>query len=394
MIRTHKTQFHTSKTNLQRLFDCNRESAWVWNDCLRIAKEYYLQHGKWLSKSALQKATKGRFRLHSQSIQAVCHKYLFARDSTHQARKQGITTARYPYKQKNHFNTKWAKQGFKCHPNGKIELSMGIHEGKRQPLIVLHVKELPQGDIKEIELIFDQQLMVAISYDDGQVESTTTGSNRAAIDPGEIHTIASYAETGESLIITGRKLRSIHRLRNKKLAELNRKLSRCQKGSRQWKRYQRAKRYVLSKSETQLKDALHKTTKNFVDWCLAQEVNEVVIGDVEGIQRNTRKSQMKNRGRKQNQRLSQWSFGKLYAYLEYKLNTNGMSIRKVSEAYSSQTCPVCGKRKKTSSRIYQCPCGYECHRDIHGAKNILSIALYQTFSDLPFKKDVTYLRVA
>ena len=29
-------------------------------------------------------------------------------------------------------------------------------------------------------------------------------------------------------------------------------MSRCKKGSRQWKKYNRAKRYVLSKSEAQL----------------------------------------------------------------------------------------------------------------------------------------------
>ena len=41
-----------------------------------------------------------------------------------------------------------------------------------------------------------------------------------SIDPGEIHTIASVTEKGDSLVITGRYMRSIHRLRNKKLKEI------------------------------------------------------------------------------------------------------------------------------------------------------------------------------
>ncbi|WP_211241903.1 hypothetical protein [Ectobacillus panaciterrae] len=54
MIRAKRVYFQTSKTNLQRLFACNRESAKVWNDCLRHAKAYHLQHnGKWINKSAL-----------------------------------------------------------------------------------------------------------------------------------------------------------------------------------------------------------------------------------------------------------------------------------------------------------------------------------------------------
>ncbi len=86
MIRAKRVYFQTSKTNLQRLFDCNRESAKVWNDCLRHAKAYHLQHnGKWINKSTLQALTKGNYHLHSQSIQAVFEKYLFARDATRAA---------------------------------------------------------------------------------------------------------------------------------------------------------------------------------------------------------------------------------------------------------------------------------------------------------------------
>jgi putative transposase len=38
MIRVHKTAFITSRKNLDRLFECNRISAQVWNDCLKIPK--------------------------------------------------------------------------------------------------------------------------------------------------------------------------------------------------------------------------------------------------------------------------------------------------------------------------------------------------------------------
>ena len=78
MLRGQKVAFRASKADLERLRACNRESARVWNECLRLAKEHFLQHGRWISKSELQKQTKGRFHLHSQSIQAVCHQYLFA----------------------------------------------------------------------------------------------------------------------------------------------------------------------------------------------------------------------------------------------------------------------------------------------------------------------------
>jgi putative transposase len=212
------------------------------------------------------------------------------------------------------------------------------------------------------------------------------------VDPGEIHTISAFGEDGESLIVTGRKIRSIHRLRNKKLAEIQRLQSKCKKGSRQWKKYQKAKRYILSKSEKQLRDALHKTTKNFVDWCIEQSVSDVHIGNVEGIQRNARKKKCTHR--KQSQKLSNWSFGRVKQYLSYKLEQHGIQLHLVDETYTSQTCPVCTKRKKTSSRNYKCECGYEEHRDIHGARNILSKALHGEILHFDVETKIKYLRIA
>jgi putative transposase len=135
----------------------------------------------------------------------------------------------------------------------------------------------------------------------------------AAIDLGEIHAISSVSENHEGILITGRKLRSIKRLRNRKLAELQRKMKKWKKGSRQWKKYNKAKRYILSKTNIQLRDALHKISRKFVHWCAEQRIRHVVIGDVEGVQRHTRKK----RGKTVNQKLAQWQFGQLLKYLEY-----------------------------------------------------------------------------
>jgi putative transposase len=364
-------------------------SAQVWNDCLKIAKEHYKESSKWMSKTELQKLTKGKYPIHSQSIQAVVHKYIWARDAARQAKKQGRTEIRYPYKQKKNFNTKWAKDGFKIHENGKIELSLGLWQGKKQDPITVWIKNLPQGKVKEIELIYDRKLMLCLTYDDGLEMEVNNNVFIASIDLGEIHAISSVSENNEGIIITGRKLRSIKRFRNKKLAELRRKMSKCKKGSRQWKKHNKAKQYILSKSKAQLTDALHKISKKFVNWCVEQKVKHVVVGDVEGVQRNTKKKRRKT----VNEKLSQWQFGQLLKYVEYKLQAKGITLKKVDEAYSSQTCPVCTRRKKPSGRVYKCPCGYKQHRDIHGASNILTRELYGEFKPIEIKF-IEYLRIA
>lgn len=385
MIKCKKIEFRTTKTNLNRLYECNRISAQIWNNCIQAAKEYSLSNsGKWINKTLLQQAVKGKYPLHSQSIQAVCHKYLFARDSAHKAKQIGLNS-KYPYKNKKHFNTKWVDKAFVIHTNGRITLSMGAG---REP-ITIWINDIPTGDIKEIELIYDRKLMLSISYDDGMVPQINPNTGCCAIDPGEIHSIAAYADNEEALIITGRKMRSIHRLRNKKLAELQRLMSKCKKGSRKWKKYNKAKQYVLSKSDAQLKDALHKTTKMFVDWCQANHIKEVAIGDVEGVQRNTKGKKYK----KTTQKLSNWSFGKQKEFLSYKLEAVGISLTKQEESYTSQTCPVCGRRKKPSSRNYKCKCGYKAHRDVHGARNILSKYIYGDIRFIGDIQETKYLRI-
>lgn len=393
MYRTLKTPFEATKQDINRLFECNRISAEVWNACLVESKEYSLANeGKWMDKTQIQKATKGKFPLHSQSVQAVCHTYLEARNGAREARKLGLTN-KYPYKKKKHYNTTWVDKAFKIEESGFISLSLGTWNRKRQAPIRVKVPNLPIGAVKEIELIYDRKLMLCISYDDGQnPEALSLPRKVAAIDPGEIHSIAASCEGGSALIITGRKQRTVHNFRNKKLRELQKKMSKCKKGSRQWKKYNKAKRYILVKSEAQLADMVHKTTKQFVDWCISNQVTEVAMGNPDGVQRNTRKRKKARRG--QRQKLSNWTFGQVKERLAYKLEAKGISFEMQEESYTSQTCPVCQRKQKVSSRNYICRCGYTEHRDIHGAKNILSKYLHGDIRYLYDTEKLTYLRIA
>jgi transposase len=72
---------------------------------------------------------------------------------------------------------------------------------------------------------------------------------------------------------------------------------------------------------------------------------------------------------KQAQQVSSACNAKIIRQLDYKL----WGAIEVSEAYTSQTCPVCGARHK-SGRVYQC-CGHSVPRDVIGSINILAIGL-------------------
>jgi len=411
-----KLSFSASKENIDKLFACNRIAAMIWNACLEIAKNYALANGgKWISKSGLYKALKNLYPLHSQSVQMVADKYLNARDSAHAAILKGYKN-KYPWRRKKNFNTQWKDKAFSFNFEKNILLlSLGNWDGKRQKAICL---EIPQNTmakiskivssnkdaVSQIELCYDNGLMLCITYDDGKQSPKNIGfTETVGVDLGEIHSIAACATNGNSVIITGRKLRSINRLRNKTLASISKTQTKCTKGSRRWKKLQRKKRYVLSKSAHQVAYKTHEITKNFVDWCLENKVGKVFCGNPEGVQRNTsgrkKKNRTKNkkkiRKRKVAQKLSNWNFGKVKNYLKYKLANAGIEFEEISEAYSSQTCPICGQRHKTNSRNYKCKCGYKAHRDVHGAHNILSLGLNGHFEKVcDFEKQKPkYLRL-
>ena len=256
-----KTDFYATYDEIDRLFACNRISAMVWNKFLDLAKAYRKAHnGGWISQGELEKELKGIYPLYSQSVQTVAQRYCHNRASTKAARDKGHLNVRYPWRYKHAYPTRW-KQNLKLEGN-KIHLPFARWDGKQLPPIEI---ELPQSalgrlagsKIKQIDLIWDNRLMLAICYEDSAKNKKAANPQKpvvAGIDLGEIHSIAAASEEGYSVIITGRKLRSINRFRNKKLAEICHKMSRCKKYSRRWKKLQRAKRYMLHKCEAQVRD--------------------------------------------------------------------------------------------------------------------------------------------
>ena len=399
MIRCLTTDFNASKDNLDKLFACNRISAMIWNKCLELARNYRLDNdGAWIQKGDLQKELKNIYPLHSQSVQAVTDRYCDAREGAKAARDAGFNT-NYPWRHKHVYPTRW-KQGVKV-VGKQILLPLGIWNHHKLGYIKIEVPKttidfLQDKKIKIVDLIWNNRLKLAICFEDNVTVKPCNGNMYAGIDLGEIHSIAAASEKGHAIIVTGRKLRSINRFRNKKLVEISKKQSRCQKYSRQWKKLQKAKRYILNKCNAQVRDATHKISRAFVDWAADHKIKHIYVGDVEGVQRNTsrRNKSKKICSRKTNQKLSNWNFGLLFRYLEYKLKLKGIEIEKICEAYSTQTCPMCGQRHKPKGKNYSCKCGYTAHRDIHGAMNILSLGLYKDIRYISDIKRIKYLRSA
>ena len=133
MIRCIKTEFYTSKEDLERLFACNRISAMIWNKCLVLAKEYReSNNGKWIPRGELQSLLKKTYPISAQSVQSVAERYDDARIGAKQARDRGYNV-NYPWRNKKNYPTRWKNQGIKL-VGSKLILSLGIWDKHKFPI--------------------------------------------------------------------------------------------------------------------------------------------------------------------------------------------------------------------------------------------------------------------
>ena len=185
-----------------------------------------------------------------------------------------------------------------------------------------------------------------------------------AIDMGEIHPIVSY-DGEHTIIYNGRALRAIKQYLNKFKGYIQSKMDRCKHRSNRWYHLKRIKTKILAKLNAQIKDAEHKITSRFISDCIKAKADTIVMGDIKGIRKRAKFS------KKSNQKVHQWAFARLQSMICYKAELAGLKVKFVSEAYTSQTCPRCGSRKKPTNRNYHCNhCGFEYHRDGVGAINL------------------------
>jgi putative transposase len=300
---------------------------------------------------------------------------LRARDSILKARRQGRIDEKFPYKKKKYFNTGWDYQAIKVdYVNNIFNLGRPeiIVDGKtkRQKMVKCHLKTIPQN-IVEIEVVWKGKLMLAIKYKEEAEYLQIQGDNTAAIDYGEIHSITSIDNSGNAIIITGRKLRSIKRLRNKEQGKIYSRLKKCTKGSKQYKKYMRALENLRTIVSNQINDYIHKTTHYYLNYCIKNNIKYVLYGDLDSCIRGNKQKHKGNANVRQ--KLSQWNFGQITVQLQNKLSKYGIELIKVKEFYTSSKCPVCGNIHKPKKRDWLCPeCGYKQHRDIVGAINILN----------------------
>jgi putative transposase len=150
-----------------------------------------------------------------------------------------------------------------------------------------------------------------------------------------------------------------------KLAQAQKKLARCKKGSNRRKKAKKKVARLHERIHNQRKDTLHKTSHHYV-----KHYQTIAIEDLKpaNMVRNHCLAFA----------IADASWGMFRQYLESKAEHAGRQCIAVAPHYTSQKCSSCGEyvQKSLSVRTHVCPfCGYIADRDVNAARTILQRGL-------------------
>ena len=150
----------------------------------------------------------------------------------------------------------------------------------------------------------------------------------------------------------------------KHLDELQSKRDRCQKGSRQHRKFTAAFQRQYGKYVRRATDYLHKASR----WMVNRKEDRIVVGKLD------LKNMLKPRQAWFNRILcNEWRVGKFVAFLQYKAMIEGKTFEERDERNTTRECCKCGATKEMSlaDRTYECPqCGLAIGRDVNSAFNM------------------------
>lgn len=164
----------------------------------------------------------------------------------------------------------------------------------------------------------------------------------------------------------------------KKLARLQRQLSRKVKFSNNWQKQKRKIQQLHSRIANIRRDYLHKVTttvsKNHamivIEDLKVSNMSKSAAGTVSQPGRNVRAKSGLNRS------ILDQGWYEMRRQLEYKQLWRGGQVLAVPPAYTSQRCACCGhtaKENRLSQSKFVCQvCGYTANADVNGARNILA----------------------
>ena len=385
MKRSVMVKLQASKQVERILFQLADAGAKVWNEVNYLRRQQFFSHEK-VDFNKTEKAVYEKYKreIDSATVQQICRKNAEAWRSFFSLIK------------KRRELPKWLKPK---------PLNYQKEDGKRKLLIILRNDQYEiegnklilkgLGKFKQLEIQFKgrihwkgKQGRLEIVYDDVKrkwyahisftieeklerdswvkLPKTPKDNLTAGIDLGVNNLMAVYVENGESFLVNGRPLKSIAFYWQKRISEYQSQLNKS--GAKKSRRLKR----MHEKAKLQAKHYINTAVRQTVRKLYKLGVSRIVVGYPKEIARNS------NKGKKQNFILSHiWRFNYVIKRLKEVSEEYGIRVILVGEAFTSKTCPFCGKPHEGARFVrglFKCPAeGLVMNADLVGAFNILKM---------------------
>lgn len=253
---------------------------------------------------------------------------------------------------------------------------------KNHDPIIIHVpKYVDFSKVRQVQIVPKHKgSFFAVHFiSDEQIEvQKQNNDNYLSLDPG-VNNLLTAADTyGNTFIIDGRFIKSKNAFFNKKRREIA--ILKSKQGHKH-----KTKREILieQKRENQIKDYFEKAAKYIVDYCLYNNISNIIIGCNEGFQ------QFSNMGKRNNRNFSFLPLGQLRKSLMWRCEASGINLIEQEESYTSKASffdndeiPVYTKDKDKDykkpvfsgtrmGRRYICKDEIILNADVNGALNIM-----------------------
>ena len=219
------------------------------------------------------------------------------------------------------------------------------------------VRIVPRDNHYVIEIIYNKEIE---NYD-------LNKDNVLGIDIG-VDNLASIATTdGDTFILNGKPLKSINQYYNKVKSKLQSKLN-----NNQFKSNRIIK--MTNKRNNKVNDYLHKSSRYIINYCLANDIGRIVIGNNKNWKQNIKI------GKRNNQNFVNIPFAKFIDMVKYKAQLVNIEVIINEESYTSKCSFVDNedvkkhseyKGKRIKRGLFKSSNGTLINADINGAFNII-----------------------
>lgn len=194
-----------------------------------------------------------------------------------------------------------------------------------------------EGTVKQVRFVPKSDCyVIEVTYESIAKKQLDDNNKIMSIDLG-VNNLASIVTnvSNKSILIDGRRLKSINQYYNKKRSKTQQQLKKVN-----GKENSRRLMSLTRRRNNKVKDYLHKASKEIINTCLKEDITTLIVGHNDGWKQNV------NLGKRNNQNFVSIPFETLISMLRYKSERQGLRFVEVNESHTSKCSsfdlePIC-----------------------------------------------------